>query len=129
MVRAAEHLCSLPSFCAQTLAGQGAEWHPDKLDEGEQMDHAAYCLTRDVLPMLRQRQRERPDTWLLSVHQSNLSKLERFAHGVDLNQAALTLPITDGQVASRVTWMKLIKRMMYGKADFALLRQRVLHRI
>jgi len=28
-----------------------------------------------------------------------------------------------------VTRVKLIKRMMYGKAGFALLRQRILHRI
>jgi transposase len=44
-------------------------------------------------------------------------------------QAGLTLPINNGQVEGHVTRVKLIKRMMYGKAGFALLRQRILHRI
>ena len=44
-------------------------------------------------------------------------------------QAGLTLAINNGQVEGHVTRVKLIKRMMYGRAGFALLRQRVLHRI
>src|SRR2546421_6234596 len=65
--------------------------------------------------------------------ESQLPELESFAHGVerdkDAVQAGLTLAINNGQVEGQVTRMKLIKRMMYGKAGFALLRQRVLHRI
>jgi transposase len=37
--------------------------------------------------------------------------------------------MNNGQVEGHVTRVKLIKRMMDGKAGFALLRQRVLHRI
>lgn len=33
----------------------------------------------------------------------------------------------NGQVEGQVTRIKLIKRMMFGRAGFALLRQRVLH--
>ena len=118
--------------------------HPDKLEEGERMDLAAlrrvhpdlemaYCLTRDFLQMLRKREGERLDTWLASVHESDLPELESFAHGVEQDKAAvqagLTLSINNGQVEGHVTRVKLIKRMMYGKAGFALLRQRVLHRV
>lgn len=57
----------------------------------------------------------------------------RFAEGVQRDksavQAGLTLAVNNGQVEGQVTRIKLIKRMMYGKAGFALLRQRVLHRI
>ena len=42
-------------------------------------------------------------------------------------QAGLTLPLSSGQVEGQVTKIKLIKRMMYGRATFPLLRQRVLH--
>ena len=42
-------------------------------------------------------------------------------------QAGLTLPLSQGQVEGQVTKIKLIKRMMYGRAEFPLLRQRVLH--
>ncbi|HEU5379848.1 MAG TPA: ISL3 family transposase [Ktedonobacteraceae bacterium] len=118
--------------------------HPDKLDEGERMDLAAlrqvrpdletaYCLTQDFLQMLRKREGERLDAWLASVHQSGLPEMKSFAHGVEQDKAAvqagLTLPINNGQTEGHVTRIKLIKRMMYGKAGFALLRQRVLHRI
>jgi transposase len=119
-------------------------WPPEKLDEDERMDLAAlrqvhpdletaYCLTWDFLQMLRKREGERLDTWLACVHESGLPELASFAHGVELDKAAvqagLTLPINNGQVEGHVTRVKLIKRMMYGKAGFALLRQRVLHRI
>lgn len=118
--------------------------HPDNLDEGERMDLAAlrlahpalepgYRLTQDFLQMLRKREGERLDTWLTQVHESHLPELQSFASGVEQDKAAvqagLTLPINNGQVEGHVTRVKLIKRMMYGKAGFALLRQRVLHRI
>lgn len=118
--------------------------HPDNLDEGERMDLAAlrqvhpvletaYCLTQDFLRMLRKREGEQLDTWLTQVQASHLPELQSFASGVEQDKAAvqagLTLQINNGQVEGHVTRVKLIKRMMYGKAGFALLRQRILHRI
>ena len=41
--------------------------------------------------------------------------------------AGLTLPQNNGLVEGKVTKLKLIKRMGYGRAAFPLLRQRVLH--
>jgi transposase len=53
------------------------------------------------------------------------------AHGGEQDKqavrAGLTLSINNGQVEGQVTKIKLIKRMMYGRATFPLLRQRVLH--
>ncbi len=42
-------------------------------------------------------------------------------------RAGLTWWINNGMVEGQVTKLKLIKRQMYGKAGFPLLRQRVLH--
>jgi transposase len=118
--------------------------HPDKLEETQREHLAAfrraapslettYQLVQDFLVMMRQREGERLDAWLLQVHESQLPELESFAHGVERDksavQAGLTLDMNNGQVEGQVTRIKLIKRMMYGKAGFALLRQRVLHRI
>lgn len=118
--------------------------HPDNLDESERMDLAvlrqthpdlesAYCLTQDFLQMLRKREGKRLDVWLADVRESGLPELASFAHGVEQDKAAvqagLTLPINNGQTEGHVTRIKLMKRMMYGKAGFALLRQRVLHRL
>jgi transposase len=116
--------------------------HADNLDEGERVDLAAlrqahpaletaYHLTQDFLQMMRKREGEQLDTWLAHVQESDLPELQSFAHGVEQDKAAvqagLTLLINNGQVEGHVTRIKLIKRMMYGKAGFALLRQRVLH--
>ena len=44
----------------------------------------------------------------------------------DAVRAALTLPYSNGQTEGQVNKLKNIKRQMYGRADFDLLRQRVL---
>ncbi len=65
--------------------------------------------------------------------ESGLPELQSFATGVerdkDAVQAGLTWPINNGMVEGHVTKLKLIKRTMYGRAGFALLRQRVLHAV
>ena len=41
--------------------------------------------------------------------------------------AATVMPYNQGQTEGRVNKLKLIKRSMYGRGKFALLRQRVLY--
>ncbi len=93
--------------------------------------NTTYRLVQDFLQMMRHRQGERLDAWLSQVHESGLPELQSFAQGVEQEKAAvqagLTLAINNGQVEGQVTKIKLIKRMMYGRATFPLLRQRVLH--
>ncbi len=115
---------------------------PNHLDEMQREDLAAfrlahaslnatYQLVQDFLQMMRGRQGERLDGWLTQVQESGLPELQSFAQGVEQDKAAvqagLTLAISNGQVEGQVTKIKLIKRMMYGRAKFPLLRQRVLH--
>ena len=86
---------------------------------------------QDFLQMMHKREGERLDVWLTQVHESCLPELQRFARGVEQDKepvrAGLTLSINNGQVEGHVTKIKLLKRMMYGRAKFNLLRQRVLH--
>lgn len=42
-------------------------------------------------------------------------------------RAAIVEPWSNGPVEGQVNRLKLIKRFMYGRAKFDLLRQRVLH--
>jgi len=115
---------------------------PERLDEIQREDLAAfrlahpslkttYQLVQGFLQMMRLRQGERLDAWLSKVQESGLPELQSFAQGVKQDKAAvqagLTLAINNGQVEGQVTKIKLIKRMMYGRATFPLLRQRVLH--
>ena len=77
-------------------------------------------------------QGEQLDAWIVKVAASQIKELQRFANGLERDKAAvlagLTLVPSLGQVEGQVTRIKLIKRMMFGRASFALLRQRVLHR-
>ena len=56
--------------------------------------------------------------------------LHRFAHGIRRDHAAvsngLSLPHSSGAVEGAVNRIKMIKRQMYGRAGFELLRKRVL---
>ena len=62
---------------------------------------------------------------------ANGTPLADFAAGMhkDLQavQAALELPCTTSPVEGQISRLKMLKRTMYGRAGFPLLRQRVLH--
>ena len=117
---------------------------PKKLNEIEREDLVAFCqasvplkraydLLQDVLTMVHKQEGQRLDAWLARVAESDVPELQSFAAGVekdkDAVKAGLTWPINNGMVEGHVTKLKLIKRTMYGRAGFALLRQWVLHAV
>jgi transposase len=59
------------------------------------------------------------------------SPLRSFAAGLgkdhDAVTAGLTLPYSSGPVEGAVTRIKALKRQMYGRAGFSLLRKRILN--
>jgi transposase len=91
----------------------------------------AYKLIQQFAQMLRTRTGEQLDAWLENVRASQIRELQGFVAGVERDKAAvvagLTLPQNNGSVEGNVNKLKLIKRMIYGRARFPLLRQRVLH--
>ena len=80
--------------------------------------------------MVRERDRAGLDGWLHAATESGVPELRAFVAGLrrDLPAiaAALTYAWSSGQVEGQVTRTKLIKRQMYGRAKFDLLRKRVL---
>lgn len=90
-----------------------------------------YQLVQEFFRLVRARQGTQLDSWLSKVKASAIPELQRFTNGLERDKAAvlagLTLIHSNGQVEGQVTRIKLIKRMMFGRAGFALLRQRVLH--
>lgn len=117
---------------------------PKTLDEIGQEDLTTFCqasptlkrtydLVQDFMQMVRKREGHRLDAWLERVAASDLAELQPFAAGVEKDKAAvkagLTWSINNGQVEGHVTKLKLLKRTMYRKAGFPLLRQRVLHAV
>jgi transposase len=113
----------------------------DDLSKSEQAELLALCqasaqaatmypLVQDFFRLVHSRQGTQLDSWLLSVEAGGIPELQRFANGLERDKAAvlagLTLVHSNGQGEGQVTRIKLIKRMMFGRAGFALLRQRVL---
>ena len=80
--------------------------------------------------MLRNRQAEMLPDWLNQARESSINALKRFATGLenDLSAvtAALSLSWSNGPTEGNVNRLKLINRQMYGRANFDLLRRRVL---
>ena len=68
--------------------------------------------------------------WTDAVHADDLPVLHAFADGLQRDHqavtAGLTLPWSSGPVEGHVNRIKMLKRQMYGRAGFALLRKRVL---
>jgi len=140
-VRASVNPARIRTYSANT-AGWLFVHDPATLDEGEREDLATFCqasttlkrayrLIQEFLTMVHKREGHRLDAWLATIAESDLPELQSFASGVEKDKAAvkasLTWSINNGMVEGHVTKLKLIKRQMYGKAGFALLRQRVLH--
>jgi transposase len=92
----------------------------------------AYLLVQQFVQMVRKRTGEQLDAWLEAVTESSLTDLQSFANGVSEDKdaifAGLTKPESNGPTEGHVTRLKLIKRSMYGRAQFNLLRLRVLSR-
>ena len=92
---------------------------------------ALYPLVQAFRQMLHQRQGERLDDWLAQAKASHIKELQSFAHGIEQDKAAVVAGLTrlesNAQTERQNTKLKLIKRTMYGRAGFPLLRQRVLH--
>lgn len=135
-----------PASALDTLSARQAVWllirEFTALDQTEQKTLAIlrqssqrvetiYQLVQDFVYMVRHRQGEKLDTWLRQAASSHLPDLRRFAAGIERDKSAvlagLTYTYSNGVVEGQVHRVKLIKRMMYGRAGFALLRQRVLH--
>jgi transposase len=70
------------------------------------------------------------DKWLTAVEADDQPELRSFATGIRKDKEAvingLTLPYSSGRVEGTVNKIKTIKRQMYGRAGFPLLRKRVI---
>jgi transposase len=116
---------------------------PDDLDPADQarLDAAtAQCPHLDDLArhvrsfariMVRRQGLLELEDWLASAEASDLPQLRSFARGIRRDQQAVTaglsLPYSSAALEGNVNKIKLIKRQMFGRAGFPLLRKRVIH--
>jgi transposase len=80
------------------------------------------ALTADSCAPLRQ--------WIEEAKRSPFGPVTRFAYGLQKDISAVTAAVetswSNGQVEGQINQLKTIKRQMYGRAGFQLLRARVL---
>jgi transposase len=114
---------------------QRLDWQKDylaRLCEADQQIHETYELIQEFTTMLRERKGERLDEWLAHVEQRGVAELQGYAQGLQKDyeavKAGLTLEWSNGQTEGQVHRLKLLKRQMYGRGRFDLLRKRVLKR-
>ncbi len=90
----------------------------------------AFSLTERFTSLLREGKVEALEPWLEDATTSSLPEFHSFATGLRRDQpaivAAVSLPYSNGQTEGQITKLKLLKRSMYGRASFELLRRRVL---
>ena len=115
---------------------------PERLNDGQR---SAFERLSQLFPQIRRAKElalafsrivlERTPTelneWLRSAAQSKLKEFMSFARGLSEDYAAVKNALrykwSNGQLEGQVNRLKLIKRQMYGRAKFDLLRARVLH--
>jgi transposase len=115
--------------------------HPDSLDADEQLtlkQVLASCPDLDATAghirafaeLMSGLHGERLHQWITRVEADQLPELHSFTAGLkrDLDAVVngLTLPYSSGAVEGAVNRIKMLKRQMYGRASFDLLRKRVL---
>ena len=87
-------------------------------------------LAWELCQFIRQRKSDKFDDWLNKMEKSGLSPLVNFAAGIRRDYEAVknacTLEWSNGPVEGQVNRLKTIKRQMYGRASFKLLRIRIL---
>jgi transposase len=112
----------------------------EQLDEKEQLllqyvlQHpvVAKChvMAHQFIRMVRQRLSKELAVWLKACLASKIVEFASFADGLESDiaavRAALEMDWSNGQLEGQVNRLKLIKRQMYGRANFDLLRIRVL---
>jgi transposase len=115
--------------------------HPDSLDTDEQQqlkEVLARCPALDAVAhhvasfatIMCGLHGDRLGGWIARVEADQLPDLHSFTGGLKRDHDAvvngLTLPYSSGAVEGTVNRIKMLKRQMYGRASFDLLRKRVL---
>ncbi len=88
-------------------------------------------LTIEFIRMVRERDGAALGPWLEATEHSGIQELAGLARGLRQDLAAVLAALSTewsaGQTEGNINRLKLLKRQMYGRAGFDLLRKRVLH--
>ena len=102
-----------------------------RIQENSQVKQA-HALAQKFIGMVKKRDVAQLDQWLQDCKASGIAMLQSFAttrikQDYAAVRAALETAWSNGQTEGQVNRLKLLKRQIYGRANFDLLRQRVLY--
>jgi transposase len=112
------------------LAAEEVELKGAVLDRCSEI-RSAWQLVRRFVVMLRKRKGRRLEHWYAMATQQDVpASIRQFAEGLKNDWAAVTAALTfhwnNGSAEGHISRLKMIKRQMYGRANFDLLRARFL---
>src|SRR5262249_31949168 len=100
----------------------------EALRQASAMAETLYPLVQEFFRLVAPRQGTHLDDWLSKATASGIPELQRFATGLEQDKAAVLAGLTRSEsnaiTEGHVCKLKMIKRVMFGRASFALLRQR-----
>jgi transposase len=92
---------------------------------------SALDLADEFAALLRKRSSGTLSDWLMKGEASSSPEIWRYAEGIRRDGSAVLAAVTqrwsNGPVEGHINRLKLIKRQMYGRTGFVLLRARVVH--
>jgi transposase len=90
-------------------------------------------MLRDKEQASEAQARRRLEAWAERAKASGVAELKAFAmkllQDTDAVVSTMTLPYSQGQTEGQVNKLKLVKRSMYGRGKFDLLRKRALYAV
>jgi transposase len=96
----------------------------------DQQIQTVYAVAQRFVLIIKQRLLKALDPWLVESNELGITQFQNFAQGLQADyaavRAALATTWSNGQTEGQVNRLKFIKRQMYGRAKFDLLRLRVL---
>jgi len=105
----------------------------EQIRQGHPDLEMSYQLGQGFVMMLTERRCADLDAWLIQAEHCGLPEFKKMAKGIRLDYAAVKAAFSSewsqGQVEAQVNCLKLQKRMVFGRANFDLLRLRVLCRV
>jgi len=121
---------SFAMVCPAAKRSREAQAYVDQLCQVDAGIARAHALSQAFLTMVRERRGQDLEAWMAEATASGIAELARFARGLQDDLAAVTAGLTlgwsNGVTEGQIHRLKLVKRQSYGRAGFALLRQRVL---
>jgi len=112
------------------IEGEKSRYFDQLLEISEDFQRL-YSLVQQSWKIVGERKQDQLDEWLKSAKNSGIVELRYFGQGLEKDlqavKAALIYEWSNGPVEGHNNRLKMIKRQMYGRAKFDLLKQRVLY--